>query len=186
MLVRLVWRGSIASLEGRWAVADRKGERRSQEWGGRNMKSLDEYRAALEPFIAPLQFDGVASYKDGDALVLRCVDDLKVPARCRICIKASPRNDHLQLRRIRLQDFDVKPLLIEFRFPRVKCNEHGIVMAHQTFFLQHSSFSIPFEDSVLQLISDDVAANELARRLHIHPNVLRRMVDRAYRRRRRH
>ncbi len=120
----------------------------------------------------------------GDAFTLRCVDDASAPVHCSLCGVTCKRKGHLPARRVRHLDYGGKKLFVEFASPRVACSVHGVGMALQKFCMPRSAFSMAFEDHVVTLVADDVSAVEIASKLHIHPNALRRALSNAYRRNR--
>lgn len=137
------------------------------------------FEFAIKPLrTVDARFDGEGS------LVLHCDVDIHAEFSCRLCHGPSVRRDHLLRRRIRDLDHDGQILFLEFCFPRVECATHGVVMAYQSFFDAHSSFTFAFENFALSLVSDRVSASEVARQLRITRPVLARILDRAYRRRR--
>ena len=132
--------------------------------------------------LSPLS---IASQNEFDDRVeLFCTDDQQQPVYCSVCRLIAPRFGRFRLRIVRDLDCGERMVFLSFKFPRVQCNTHGVVMAYQAFFEPHSPFTILFEDFALSLVSDDVTVTEVAKRLKVSRNVLGRILHRAYRRRR--
>ena len=69
--------------------------------------------------------------------------------RCGICHRRCPRHDQgAGVRRWRVLDLGATPAYLEAAAPRVRCGEHGVVVATVPWARHGSRFSRSFEDQV--------------------------------------
>src|SRR5665213_1684847 len=85
--------------------------------------------------------------EEADAVVLSVRLRRSVRLRCGVCSAPSGRYDHGQgVRRWRALDLGTKVAHLEAEAPRVRCKEHGVVVAQVPWARHDSRFTLAFED----------------------------------------
>lgn len=92
--------------------------------------------------------------EEDDALVFRVRPRLRDRNRCGVCQRKAPFHDSLtEGRRWRSLNFGAIPVLFECSTHRVRCREHGVVVAHVPWARRDSRFTTAFEDQAAWMVT---------------------------------
>ena len=102
------------------------------------------------------------NYSDEETLIIRAQPQMRDTNRCPLCGKRCPGYDSAsKIRRWRSLDFGTQRVYIEASAPRVKCTEHGVVVARVPWARHRSDYTYDFETAVtwftLHATAQDVA-----------------------------
>ena len=89
------------------------------------------------------------NYSEEETLVIQAQPQSRDANRCPICQKRCPGYDSAsKTRRWRSLDFGTMRVYIEANAPRVKCAEHGVVVAKVPWARHNSVYTFDFETAV--------------------------------------
>lgn len=90
--------------------------------------------------------------EEGDAIVVRVRAPARARKRCPVCCRRCPGYDAGDGdRRWRTHDVVLAHAFIEAESPRVRCPEHGVLVAHVPWARHRSGFTRSFEDTIAWL-----------------------------------
>ena len=102
------------------------------------------------------------NYSEEETLIIRAQPQKRDTNRCPLCGKRCPGYDSAsKIRRWRSLDFGTQRVYIEASSPRIKCAEHGVVVARAPWARHRSDYTYDFETAVtwftLHATAQDVA-----------------------------